>query len=88
MVYEVGDVVSLLDYSGGIYFAMIRGFLVDQYANQMAVLTWLLPKTPNPQFFDPNLFILGKSLLPCSEKFSRGPILWLIGKACKIKRVE
>ena len=59
MVYEVGDVVSLLDYSGGIYYAMIRGFLVDQYANQMAVLTWLLPKMPNPHFFDPNHFILG-----------------------------
>jgi hypothetical protein len=59
IVYEVGDVVSVLDHSGGIYYALIRGFLVDQYAEKFAVLTWVLPRTPNPENFDPSNFILG-----------------------------
>ena len=52
--------MSLLDYSGGIYYAVIRGFLIDQYATHYAVLKWVLPKTPNPTHFDPRNFILGK----------------------------
>ena len=59
-MYEVCDVVSLLDPSGGIYYALIHGFLMDQYADKYAVLTWLLPKTPNPTHFDPDNFILGE----------------------------
>ena len=58
-MYEVGDVVSLLDHSGGVFYAIIRGFLVDQYADKYAILTWLLPKTPNPSIFDPLNFVLG-----------------------------
>lgn len=58
-VYETGDIVSLLDYSGGIYYALIRGFLIDQYATHYAILKWVLPKTPNPTHFDPRNFILG-----------------------------
>lgn len=59
MAYGVGDVVSVLDYSGGIYYAIIRGLLVDQYSEKYAMLTWLLPKLPNPVEFDPLNFILG-----------------------------
>ena len=33
---------------------------MDQYADKYAVLTWLLPKTPNPTHFDPDNFILGE----------------------------
>ena len=58
-VYETGDVVSLLDRDGGVYYAVMRGFLCDQYANKFTVLTWLLPIRPNPTHFDPTLFILG-----------------------------
>ena len=57
--YEVGDIVSILDRDGGVYFAIIRGFLLDQYAEKHAVLTWLLPRYPNPTHFDPALFVLG-----------------------------
>jgi len=53
-------VVSLLDRDGGVYYAVLRGFMTDQYANKFTVLTWLLPKVPNPTHFDPALFILGK----------------------------
>lgn len=58
--YETGDVVSLLDRGGGIYYAVIRGFMQDQYAEKYAVLTWLLPRYPNPTHFDPADFILGE----------------------------
>ncbi len=60
MAYQIGDVVSVMDYSGGVYYAIIRGLLVDQYAMKYAVLTWVLPKRPHPVEFDPVNFILGK----------------------------
>ena len=58
--YEVGDIVSMLDEGGQLYYALIRGFLEDQYAEKYAVLTWLVPTTPNPRSFDPSLFVLGE----------------------------
>ncbi|XP_065183220.1 GATA zinc finger domain-containing protein 1-like [Sycon ciliatum] len=59
MTYRIGDVVSILDVEGGIYYAQIRGFLRDQYAESFAVLTWLLPTQPDPVHFDMNHFRLG-----------------------------
>ena len=56
----MGDVVSVLDANGGVYFAIIRGFLQDQYAEKYAILTWLLPRHPNPTHFDPSNFVLGE----------------------------
>ncbi len=58
-MYEVGDIVSMLDKDGGTYYAIIRGFLQDQYAEKYAVLMWLLPVYPDPTHFDPTAFILG-----------------------------
>lgn len=52
--------MSVLDEEGGLYYALIRGFLQDQYAEKYAVITWLLPRYPNPTHFDPTQFILGK----------------------------
>ena len=52
--------VSVLDRDGGVYYAIAHGFVVDQYAEKYALLTWLLPKTPNPMHFDPAAFILGE----------------------------
>ena len=57
--YEVGDIVSVLDEGGRVYYALLRGFLEDQYAEKYAALTWLIPTTPNPMTFDPSLFVLG-----------------------------
>ena len=53
--------MSVLDYGGGVYYALLRGFLQDQYAQQYAVLTWLLPNYPNPTAFDPLRFFIGQS---------------------------
>ena len=60
MRYEVGDVVSVLDRDGGVYYGLLHGFMLDQYAEKYVLLTWLLPKMPNPTHFDPAMFILGK----------------------------
>ena len=62
-MYRIGDVVSVLDVEGGIYYAKIRGFLRDQYAQTFAVLTWLLPTQADPKHFDPSHFMLGKLVL-------------------------
>ena len=64
-MYEAGDIVSILDEEGQLYYALIRGFLEDQYAEKYAVLTWLLPTVPNPKSFDPALFVLGRCVCVC-----------------------
>ena len=61
-MFQVGDVVSVLDRDGGVYYALLRGFLMDQYAEKYAVLTWLLPTRPNPTHFDPLTFIMGEQM--------------------------
>ena len=57
----MGDVVSLVDHEGGVYYAQLRGFLSDQYNEKSAVITWLLPTVhSSSNRFDPNSYILGK----------------------------
>lgn len=43
--FQVGDVVSMQDVDGGVYYAQIRGLLTDQYCEKSAAVTWLLPTT-------------------------------------------
>ncbi len=67
---QVGDIVALYDDEDETkipYYAQIRAFLTDQYAEKSAVLTWLIPidsnyaeKICNPKDFDPDMFVLGK----------------------------
>ena len=57
--------VSILDRGGGVYFALIRGFLQNWYAEKFAVLTWLIPTCPNPKSFDPSRFVLGEFFCFC-----------------------
>ncbi|XP_046404159.1 GATA zinc finger domain-containing protein 1 [Ischnura elegans] len=59
---QVGDIVSMRDEDGDIYYAQIRGLLQDQYCEKSAVVTWLLPTrvSPHPEKgFDPSTYILG-----------------------------
>ncbi|XP_022837408.1 GATA zinc finger domain-containing protein 1 [Spodoptera litura] len=59
---QVGDIVSMTDVEGGIYYAQIRGFMTDQYCEKSAVVTWLLPTKASPppeQCFDPATYIIG-----------------------------
>ncbi|KYN36290.1 GATA zinc finger domain-containing protein 1 [Trachymyrmex septentrionalis] len=60
--FQVGDVVSLQDVDGGIYYAQIRGLLTDQYCEKSAAITWLLPTTASPppeEGFIPETYLIG-----------------------------
>ncbi|XP_041971894.1 GATA zinc finger domain-containing protein 1 [Aricia agestis] len=62
MYMQKGDIVSMMDIDGGIYYAQIRGFLTDQYCEKSAVVTWLLPTKASPppeKGFDPATYIIG-----------------------------
>lgn len=60
--YQTGDIVSVRDVDGGLYYAQIRGIMKDQYAEKSAVLTWLIP-TKKVLFgngmFRPSDYVLG-----------------------------
>ena len=59
--YQEGDIVSLVDHDGGVFYAQIRGFMCDQYNEKSAVITWLLPTQNSPaDKFDASTYILGK----------------------------
>ncbi|KAL6429967.1 hypothetical protein ACFW04_007653 [Cataglyphis niger] len=60
--FQVGDIVSMQDIDGGIYYAQIRGLLTDQYCEKSAAVTWLLPTTASPppeEGFIPETYIIG-----------------------------
>ncbi|XP_076048569.1 GATA zinc finger domain-containing protein 1 [Oratosquilla oratoria] len=60
--FQVGDIVSLVDVDGGIFYAQIRGLLQDQYCQKSAVLTWLVPTKNSPppsEGFSPATYIIG-----------------------------
>lgn len=61
ILYQAGDIVSIEDIDGDLYYAQLRGFMQDQYAQKTAVITWLIPVVPRPSHFDPVLFLPGKS---------------------------
>ncbi|XP_058797934.1 GATA zinc finger domain-containing protein 1 isoform X2 [Phymastichus coffea] len=60
--FQVGDIVSMQDIDGGIYYAQIRGLLTDQYCEKSAAVTWLLPTNASPppeDGFSPETYIIG-----------------------------
>lgn len=60
--FQVGDIVSMQDIDGGIFYAQIRGLLTDQYCEKSAAVTWLLPTTASPppeKGFSPETYIVG-----------------------------
>ncbi|XP_044264491.1 GATA zinc finger domain-containing protein 1 [Tribolium madens] len=59
---QVGDIVSMQDEDGDIFYAQIKGLLTDQYCEKSAVITWLLPTQESPppeEGFDPATYIIG-----------------------------
>lgn len=58
--WQVGDIVSVIDEDGALYYAQIRGFLQDPYNEKSAVITWLVPTLLSPPSdFDASTYILG-----------------------------
>lgn len=67
MYYQIGDIVSLLDHGGDVFYAQIRGFMQDQYTEKSAVITWLLPtQSTIKDTFDPSTYILGNVSMLCT----------------------
>jgi len=65
----VGDVVAVTDVDDGhTYYAQLRGFLVDEYYQKSAVITWLVPRHADSnnlqRGFDPSLFVAGFTFRP------------------------
>ncbi|XP_017870954.1 PREDICTED: GATA zinc finger domain-containing protein 1 [Drosophila arizonae] len=59
---QIGDIVSIVDSQRSVYYAQIRGLLVDAYCEKSAFLTWLIPTqdSPDPQEgFDPATYLIG-----------------------------
>ncbi|EDW43726.1 GATA zinc finger domain-containing protein 1 [Drosophila sechellia] len=59
---QIGDIVSIVDSDQNLYYAQIRGLLVDAYCEKSAFLTWLIPTqdSPDPQEgFDPPTYLIG-----------------------------
>jgi len=59
----VGDIVSVTNVNDDdIYYAQLKGFLIDEYSDKSAVITWLLPTTASPppnEGFHPATYIVG-----------------------------
>lgn len=62
ILYQAGDIVSIEDIEGDLYYAQLRGFVQDQYAQKSAVITWLIPVVARPTHFDPALFVPGNTV--------------------------
>ncbi|KAM7345819.1 GATA zinc finger domain-containing protein 1 [Cochliomyia hominivorax] len=59
---QVGDIVSLVDSEDNVYYAQIRGLLIDNYCEKSAFLTWLIPtqESPDPkEGFDAATYLIG-----------------------------
>ena len=48
-----------------IYYAQLRTFLVDQFGQLSATISWLIPteRSPSDGSFDPATFVLGERAL-------------------------
>ncbi|ALC48390.1 CG13367 [Drosophila busckii] len=59
---QIGDIVSIVDSEQNVYYAQIRGLLVDAYCEKSAFLTWLIPTQDSPdpkEGFDPATYLIG-----------------------------
>ncbi|XP_065367498.1 GATA zinc finger domain-containing protein 1 [Calliphora vicina] len=59
---QVGDIVSLVDNEDNVYYAQVRGLLIDNYCEKSAFLTWLIPtqESPDPKDgFDAATYLIG-----------------------------
>ena len=62
--WHSGDIASVVDDSGDVFYVQLRGFLQDQYCEKSAVVTWLIPTRDSPPTgFDADTFIYGTVVL-------------------------
>lgn len=78
---QIGDIVSLCNSNYDVFYAQIRGLLVDNFCEKSAVITWLLPTQSSPppnESFDPSTYVIGPEedlprLLSCMEFIMHAP---------------
>lgn len=79
--YQIGDIVSLCNSNYDIFYAQIRGLIVDSFCEKSAVLTWLIPTQLSPppnENFNPSTYLIGPEedqprLLSCMEFVMHAP---------------
>ncbi|XP_037937519.1 GATA zinc finger domain-containing protein 1 [Teleopsis dalmanni] len=85
---QVGDIVSLIDIESNVYYAQIRGLLIDNYCEKSAYLTWLIPTQASPhpnEGFDPATYVIGPDeelsrKLSCLEFIMHAPSNYYIDR--------
>lgn len=78
---QIGDIVSLCNSNDDIFYAQIRGLMIDSFCEKSAFITWLLPTQSSPpayELFDPSTYIIGPEedqprLLECMEFIMHAP---------------
>lgn len=78
---QIGDIVSLCNSNYDVFYAQIRGLMVDNFCEKSAVITWLLPTQSSPppsEGFDPSTYVIGPEedqprLLSCMEFVMHAP---------------
>lgn len=78
---QIGDIVSLCNSNYDIFYAQIRGLMIDNFCEKSAVITWLLPtqsSPPSSECFDPSTYVIGPEedqprLLSCMEFVMHAP---------------
>lgn len=59
---QKGDIVSLQGDDDNLYYAQVRGFMVDTFLEKSAVISWLIPSNLSPppnESFDPCTYLIG-----------------------------
>lgn len=61
--YRIGDIVSVRGTDLCVYYAQIKGLMIDEYCEKSVSITWLLPTQTKSAFtregFDPMTYIIG-----------------------------
>lgn len=93
---QIGDIVSLCNSKSDIFYAQIRGLMIDNFCEKSAFITWLLPTQSSPaptEFFDPSTYIIGPEedqprLLSCMEFVMHAPSDYFHDKNTPFPSVE
>ncbi|XP_031631303.1 GATA zinc finger domain-containing protein 1 [Contarinia nasturtii] len=93
---QIGDIVSLCNSNYDVFYAQIRGLLVDNFCEKSAVISWLLPTQSSPppnEEFDPSTYIIGPEedhprLLSCMEFVMHAPSDYYMDKTTPYPPVD
>lgn len=81
--------MSLCNSNYDVFYAQIRGLMVDNFCEKSAVITWLLPTQSSPppsEGFDPSTYVIGPEedsprLLSCMEFVMHAPSDYYLDKS-------